>query len=109
MMGYRPELDPRIFPQHVIAPPPQPQPAQGGSMAMVPHSSTCEHKRTTMKGTNKYYTLKTCLDCKAVLMREPKPQDEPVKSSGAKPTPSASPQSSCQHRNVSWKGTNGYQ
>ena len=37
-----------------------------------PTSSTCQHLRTTRKGTNKYYEMETCLDCYEVIKREKK-------------------------------------
>ncbi len=44
----------------------QPQPSTS--------TSTCPHRRTTRKGTNKYYEMETCLDCNQLLRRDKKDQ-----------------------------------
>ena len=73
----------------------------------------CEHKRTTFRGSNAYYTFKKCLDCEAVLLRERKelPPRATPKAAAAATTTAAqmtAEQEACPHQSVTWAGSNGH-
>ena len=72
----------------------------------------CAHSKTTKKGTNKYYTMVTCVDCGQVLERTRRDQAPTTKTpskSAPPPLPATVGQELCPHHRITWKGTNGFQ
>ena len=67
-------------------------------------TTTCPHRHTTRKGTNKYYEMETCLDCHQLLRREKKGQRSEVKPPMMRDLDSKL----CQHARWTWKGSNGH-
>ena len=76
----------------------------------TPEQMACEHQNITRRGSNSYFLLETCLQCKKVLKRE--------RREGSTSTPSTTASSSgaaktkggnaeCPHNRVSWRGSNG--
>ena len=63
---------------------------------------SCQHERTTTKGTNKHYFLKTCVRCGFVLERS---QKDTVQTAPATST-TLRDQDRCPHNNVTQAGTN---
>ncbi|CAE7415150.1 RE1 [Symbiodinium microadriaticum] len=88
-------------------PPPTPlqEPAPDGpaGRSQPPSGPECQHSRTTTKGSNQYYYMKTCCDCRKVLEKVKK--ETPAVTTGV---PEAFPRSSetCPHHRVSRRGTN---
>ncbi len=68
-------------------------------------SGTCQHLKTSRRGTNRHIDMLTCLDCGVVLKREKKE----VTAAGST-TMAATPGTGvdCKCHNVTWKGTNGF-
>ncbi|CAE7591026.1 RE1 [Symbiodinium sp. CCMP2592] len=63
----------------------------------------CSHDRTTTKGTNRYYFIKTCLRCRQVLEKTKK---EVSTTAAASPSKPVLEQNKCPHANVTQAGTN---
>ena len=73
-------------------------------------TTTCQHLRTTRKGTYKYYEMETCLDCHEVLKKEKKVEASTTSTTRTQPSVvGGGDQSSCKHERVTWKGSNGFQ
>ncbi|CAE7367988.1 RE1 [Symbiodinium necroappetens] len=73
-----------------------------GSGPASREQESCRHERTTTKGTNKHYFLKTCVRCGFVLERSKK---DTVPSPPAAST-TLRDQDRCPHNNVTQAGTN---
>ena len=67
-------------------------------------SGTCQHLKTSRRGTNRHIDMLTCLDCGVVLKREKKE----VTAGGITTAATSATGADCKCHNVTWKGTNGF-
>ena len=101
------ELEPTAGP--TAAEEPEPLQAERPHGEAVPSPPTveqaaCKHERTTTKGTNRYYTIRTCLSCRQVWRgqrRSRQPLRRPLL-----PDLDLHEQGNCAHLHVSHAGTN---
>ena len=119
--GYEPSIyDPSLMSFELV--PHAPGPSSGYGQSGIPPKAPsvpplpqrhqgpeCEHKKTTKKGTNKYYTMVSCVDCGAILEKTRKPETSTPAKSAPSPLPATVEQELCPHHRISWKGTNGCQ
>ena len=77
--------------------------AEATSSPPTVEQAACKHERTTTKGTNRYYTIRTCLSCRQVLERTKKEQATASSTAATRPLHE---QGNCAHLHVSHAGTN---
>ena len=104
---------PQDQPEQVVSSAPSMSSAANPPDGVPEAHAGCEHKRTTFRGSNAYYTFKKCLDCEAVLLRERKelPPRATPKAAAAATTTAAqmtAEQEACPHQSVTWAGSNGH-
>ena len=119
--GYEPSIyDPSLMSFELV--PHAPGPSSGYGQSGIPPKAPsvpplpqrhqgpeCEHKKTTKKGTNKYYTMVSCVDCGAILEKTRKPETSTPAKSAPPPLPATAEKELCPHHRISWKVTNGFQ
>ena len=119
--GYEPSIyDPSLMSFELV--PHAPGPSSGYGQSGIPPKAPsvpplpqrhqgpeCEHKKTTKKGTNKYYTMVSCVDCGAILEKTRKPETSTPAKSAPPPLPATGEKELCPHHRISWKVTNGFQ
>ncbi|CAE7699666.1 unnamed protein product [Symbiodinium sp. CCMP2592] len=83
-----------------LTPPPSPKTSAPTPKAPGASGKVCTHSRTTTKGTNQHYHLKTCKDCGKVLEREKKqPSAKAAPGSASSDTVYPKKPEDCKHEN----------
>ena len=98
-------------PATTTAPPTTPQPAPvsqptSTTTTTTTLAGTCQHLKTSRRGTNRHVELLTCLDCGVVLKREKK---EAVTGGTSSTSTTTGGGVGCRCHRVTWKGSNGFQ